>query len=142
MDKFDGERDDFWFMFAGLLVVAVTPIGFMMSSYPWQIYIIQIIRAIGVAMTMPAWLAIFTRHIDKGKEAFEWSLETTSISAGAGIAGGLGGIIAALIGFNFLFIFVSSLTFISAFLLLIAKNDLFKRRDSSKLIAEKPVVEP
>ncbi len=142
LDKHDGEKDDLWFMVIGLFIVGFVPLGYLFSSEPWHIYLFQVIHAVGMAMALPSWLAIFTRHIDKGKEAFEWSMETTSISMGAGIAGGLGGIMASVFGFNVLFIFVSVLTLFSAFLLLLVGNNVSKRGDSVKIASAKPVVEP
>ena len=143
LDKNHGEKDDFWFMVIGTLITATVPIGFLFSSLPWHIYFFQVIHAVGMAMTLPSWLAIFTRHIDKGKEAFEWGMETTSIGTGAGIAGGLGGIMAGVFGFKTLFIFVSALTIFSAILLLLVKNNVSpKNKDSIRLSLEKPVVEP
>jgi len=143
LDKTDGERDDFWFMVIGLLVVGLVPLGFLVSSKPWHIYVFQVVHAIGMAMTLPSWLAIFTRHIDKGKEAFEWSLETTSIGAGAGIAGGVGGLVASVFGFEALFLFVSVLTLLAALVLLLVRDNVFKKRDGHFVFAgEKPAVEP
>jgi len=142
LDKNNGEKDDFWFMVAGTFIAGLVPIGFLFSSLPWHIYFFQVMHAVGMAMTLPSWLAIFTRHIDKGKEAFEWSLETTSIGAGAGIAGGLGGIAASMFGFKILFIFVSALTIFAGFLLLFIKNNVSRRGDGLKANPEKPVVEP
>jgi len=142
LDKRNGEKDDFWFMTIGTFVTAFVPIGYLFSTAPWHVYFFQVIHAVGMAMVLPSWLAIFTRHIDKGKEAFEWSMETTSIGAGAGIAGGLGGVMASLLGFKVLFIFVSVLTFISALLLLFVKNNISTKGDGFKGTMEKPVVEP
>lgn len=143
LDKAKGEKDDFWVMFAGYFVVAVAPLGFLFATTQWHIYLLQILHAVGMAMSLPSWLAIFTRHIDKGKEAFEWSMETTSIGAGAGIAGGIGGIIASYLGFNAIFIIISILSMFSAFLLLIVRNDIFlNNRKRVLFIEEKPVVEP
>ncbi|KKP93126.1 MAG: hypothetical protein UR98_C0009G0004 [Parcubacteria group bacterium GW2011_GWA1_36_12] len=143
LDKKYGERDDFWFMVIGTLITALVPIGYLFSSAAWHIYLFQIVHAVGMAMALPSWLAIFTRHIDKGKEAFNWSMETTSIGMGAGIAGGLGGLIAAAFGFKILFIFVSLLSSFSALLLLLVKNEVYPRsKESSMMPTEKPVVEP
>jgi len=142
LDKRHGEKDDFWFMVIGTFITAIVPIGYLLSSLPWHIYFFQVIHAIGMAMTLPSWLAIFTRHIDKGREAFEWSMETTSIGAGAGIAGGVGGIVASVFGFNILFIFVSALTVLSAVLLLFVKNNVFARDKNSSIIQIKTIVEP
>jgi MFS family permease len=96
-----------------------------------------------MAMALPAWMAIFTRHIDKGKEAFEWGMETSVIGTGAGIAGGLGGILVALLGFKMLFIFVSGFTILAAIILISVRNDVFSR-DGHLIIfsGEKPVIEP
>jgi len=142
LDKKHGEKDDFWFMVVGTLITSLVPIGYLFSTAPWHIYLWQVVHAIGMAMSLPSWLAIFTRHIDKGKEGFEWSLETTSIGLGAGIAGGLGGIISSYVGFNTLFILVSLLNFISAICLLFIRNDVFIRRDGTGIILDKPVVGP
>ncbi len=142
LDKKYGEKDDFWLMVVGTFITASVPIGFLFSSLPWHIYFFQIIQAIGMAMTLPAWLAIFTRHIDKGKEAFEWGMATTSIGTGAGIAGGVGGIMAGVFGFNVLFIFVSIFTLLSAFLLLFIKNNVFVKNKDGFVIPMKSVIEP
>jgi len=142
LDKKHGEKDDFRFMVAGTFITAVVPIGYLFSSEPWHIYLWQVVHAIGMAMSLPSWLAIFTRHIDKGKEGFEWSLETTSIGLGAGIAGGLGGVLAGYLGFNTVFILVSVLNFVSAICLTFIRNDVFIRRDGTGIILEKPVVVP
>lgn len=142
LDKNEGERDDFKFMVIGLFIVGIVPLGYLISSQPWHIYLFQVVHAVGMAMALPSWLAIFTRHIDKGKEAFEWSMETTSIGAGAGIAGGFGGIIASIFGFPVLFYLVSSLTIFAAFLLLLVRNNVSNKGDGLKAFAEKPTVEP
>ncbi len=143
LDKKHGERDDFWFMVIGIFIIAFVPIGYFFSTAPWHIYFFQVVYAAGMAMALPSWLAIFTRHIDKGKEAFEWGMETTSIGTGAGIAGGLSGILVAVLGFKMLFVFVSVFTIISAILLLFVKNSVSQRGDHVIVFSgEKPVVEP
>ena len=143
LDKNHGERDDFWFMVIGTFIAGFIPLGYLMSSYPWHIYVLQIIYAIGMSMVFPSWLAIFTRHIDKGKEALEWGMESTFLGAGAGIAGGVGGVVASVFGFNLVFIIVSFLTFFSTFLLLFIKNDISpKDRNSIRMAPIRPFIEP
>ena len=143
LDKNHGEKDDFWFMVVGIVIISFIPIGYIFVSAPWQIYLLQVIYAAGQAMALPAWMAIFTRHIDKGKEALEWGMETSTIGTGAGIAGGLSGILVAFIGFNALFIFVSIFTVIDAILLLFIKNNVFSRDGHFVIFSsEKPVIEP
>ncbi len=141
LDKNHGEKDDFWFMVIGTFIAGFIPIGYLFSSEPWHIYGLQMIYAVGMAMVFPPWLAIFTRHIDKGKEALEWGMESTFLGAGAGIAGGLGGIIAGTFGFNVVFIMVSSLTFFSTFLLLLVKDDISpKNKKTIRIPIEKTII--
>ncbi|MBZ9569720.1 MFS transporter [Patescibacteria group bacterium] len=127
LDKNRGEKDDFWFMVFGTFLTGLTPFGFMIASRPWHIYGFQILHAIGMAMVIPSWSAIFTRHIDKGKEAFEWGLESTSLGFGAGIAGAIGGILVAIFGFKVVFILVGTFTIISACILLLIHKEIAPR---------------
>ncbi|NCO80220.1 MFS transporter [bacterium] len=127
LDKKGGEKDDFWFMVFGTFLSGLVPFGFLISSLPWHIYSLQLLHAIGMAMAVPAWSAIFTRHIDKGKEAFEWGIESTSLGFGAGIAGAIGGILVAIFGFWVVFILVGTLTIISALLLLLIHKEIAPR---------------
>ena len=127
LDKKHGEKDDFFFMVFGTFLTGLTPFGYLISSLPWHIYGCQIIQAIGMAMVIPSWSAIFTRHIDKGKEAFEWGIRSTSLGFGLGISGAIGGILAALFGFKIIFILVGILNIISAFLLLLIHKEIAPR---------------
>ncbi|UZE93428.1 MAG: MFS transporter [Candidatus Nealsonbacteria bacterium] len=133
LDRDHGEKDDFRFMVLGIFLTGLVPFGFMISFLAWHIYVFQILHAVGMAMAVPSWLAIFTRHIDRGKEAYEWSLESTSLGFGAGIAGAIGGFMVALYGFNIIFILVGFFTIVSALLLLliheeiVSKNHIFPK---------------
>jgi len=142
LDKKHGERDDLRFMIIGTLLASIVPIGYIFSYEPWHIYFWQVVHAIAMALAIPSWLAIFTRHVDKGKEAFEWSFESTSIGLGAGVAGGLGGIISGYLGFGMLFALMSGLNIISVILLLFIKKEVFVKRNGVGTILEKPVVTP
>jgi MFS family permease len=93
-----------------------------------------------MGMAIPGWAAIFTRHIDKGKEAFEWSLESTAMGLGAGITGAIGGILASKFGFNIVFILVAVGAFMGSLLLLTIYKGIFPRGDHHLTIPkpEKP----
>lgn len=119
LDNRKGEEDDFWFLFFGLILASLVPFGYLMASFPAHIYILQILYAIGMAMALSGWTAIFTRHIDQGKEATEWALDATSVGLGIGISGAIGGLIASSFGFNFLFVLVGISGIFSAILLLL-----------------------
>jgi len=117
LDKNHGEVDDFYFLIGGYFLVAFVPIGYIFATLPWHVLSLQVVYALGMACTIPTWAGIFTRHIDRGRENFEWSLESTSLGFAAGITGVLGGLIASFIGFKFLLIAVSLFTFGSGLVL-------------------------
>lgn len=129
LDKNVGEKDDFYFVIIGYFLATLVPLGYIFSYLPWHIYTLQTLYAIGMGMAIPGWAAIFTRHIDKGKEAFEWSLESTAIGLGTGITGAIGGILASKFGFNLVFIIVATVAFMGTILLLTIRKNVFLRGD-------------
>lgn len=106
LDSRPSERDDYWFLVVGLFIAAVTSFGFLFAKFPWHIYLLQGVRGIGIAMSLAGWSAIFTRHIDKGKEATEWGFDATSVGIATGISGAIGGWAVTQFGFNPVFIAV------------------------------------
>lgn len=127
LDKNHGEKDDFYFMIAGSLLGSLTFLGFIFASEPWHLYALQALLACGMAMAIPSWGGIFTRHMDKGREGITWSLESSSIGIGAGIAGITGGIIAQYIGFAPLFIAMSIGGVLASLFLFLIKNQIVPR---------------
>ncbi len=127
LDKNHGEIDDYWFFITGTTITAFVPFGFLFSYLPWHIYLLQAIHAIGMSMVVPSSTAIFIRHADKGREAFESSLDSTLLGIGAGITGALGGIMAGYFGFNLIFILTGILTFISAIFIFLVKKDMLPK---------------
>ena len=124
LDSRPSERDDYWFLTVGLFITALLPFGFIFAEFPWHIYCLQVVHAIAMAMSLSAWPAIFTRHIDKGKESTEWGLDATSVGLGAGISGAIGGWAVTQFGFNPVFITVGIIGLIGAGLLLFLKDDI------------------
>ena len=104
LDKNHGEIDDFWFFLIGTIITGIVPFGFLLSVLPWHIYAFNILHAIGMAMIIPSSYAIFIRHADKQKEAYESGLDSTLLGMGAGITGALCVIIVLYIWFKIIFI--------------------------------------
>jgi len=127
LDIIKGERDDFKFLFAGLLVANLVPLGYLLATEVWHIFLLEFIRAVAMACAVPTWAAIFTRHIDKGWEAFSWSIHSTSFGLASGFAAAFGGIIATFIGFKIIFVLVSLFGLTAAFTLLSIREKIFAR---------------
>lgn len=127
LDKNHGEIDDFWFFVAGSLMTGLIPFGFLFSYLPWHIYALQMVHAIGMAMVIPSSYAIFIRHTDKGKEAYESGLDNTLLGLGAGITGGLGGLMAGYFGFQMIFILTGTFSLLSVLFLFPARKHMLPR---------------
>jgi len=124
LDKNHGEKDDFWFYVVGVILTGLVPFGYLMATQPTHIYLLQVIHAFGMSMVIPSSYAIFIRHVDKGKEAYESSLDSTLLGAGVGITGAIGGIMASYVGFQIIFILTGTLTLISALLLFAIRGNM------------------
>lgn len=127
LDINHGEKDDYYALFFGTLLTAVSPIVFLFATVPWHIYVAQVVHAVGMAMAIPSWSAIFTRHIQKKREAMCWSLDSSALGLGAGVAGIIGGSIAQSYGFAPLFIGVSVFNVVAALLFLFIIKDILPK---------------
>lgn len=112
IDRHKGEKDDFLFMVAGSTLISVVPFAYLFIEIPIHLYIVQVILGIGGALANPGWYAIFTRHIDEGKEGTEWTLENVGIGLVSAGAAALGGIMAERFGFQNLFLIVGILSLV------------------------------
>ncbi len=139
LDKTDGEKDDFWAMFFGYLLSGLVPIGYIFAREPWHIYLLQAFLGVCMAFVVPAWYAIFTRHVDKWRIGFEWSLESVfAVGFATAGAAALGGYIVDTLGFQVLF-FAAGLVAISfSFLLLGLRKHLLPKNHLEKVLPERP----
>jgi len=138
LDKNHGEKDDLWVMIVGNILATLAIFAYIFSRLPWHIYILQAIYGLGMAMNSPGYNAIFTRHISKGKEAFNWSVRSALIGVGGGVAGALGGIVADKFGFNTLFVGVAVFVLVSALIpLLILKNVSTVNKKTARILPVK-----
>ncbi len=127
LDLKKGERDDFKSLVIGLFVANLVPLGYIFSTQIWHIFLLEFIRGIAMAFVVPAWQAIFTRHINKGWEAFTWSMDSTAFGLAAGFFAAFGGILATLLGFRVIFILVTLFGTCSSLLLLLIRKEIFPR---------------
>lgn len=126
IDKIRGERDDFWFMFIGSMGISTVPFLYLLVETPIALYITQFVYGAFSSMISPAWMAIFTRHIDDGQEGFQWSVYNTLVSLGTALAAAVGAFFASRFGFDNLFIVVGVLSLIGSFALLFTYRNLRK----------------
>lgn len=127
IDKKEGEKDDFWIMITGSLIIGVVAFLYIFASLPWHVIALQALYGAGAALAFPSWIAIFTRHIDKKQEGFQWSLYSTSTGLGAAAAASIGGIIASTLGYKPLFLIVAIFSFLGTLILAVITRPLMKK---------------
>jgi MFS family permease len=109
VDRTKSEKDDFYFMILGSILISAVPFLFLASSKIWHIYLIQALYGLGYSLRLPGWFGMFTRHIDKGQEGYDWSMGSVLAGAGSAATAALGGVLAARLGFEILFILIGTM---------------------------------
>jgi hypothetical protein len=127
LDKNYGEIDDFWFFVIGTMITGLIPLGYIFSYLPWHIYTLNIVYGIGMSMVIPSSYAIFIRHIDQGREAYEIGLDSTLLGIGVGVTGAIGGIMAGYIGFKLIFLLTGLFTLVSVYFIFRVKKDMLPK---------------
>lgn len=115
IDRNHGEKDDFYFFIVGGYLNAILVSLYFFATDAWHIYALHFFLGIADAMLVPPFYAIFTRHVDKGNEGFEWSLYSSfSLGAGSALGGAMVGLLATTVGFRAIFLFTGALAFMAA----------------------------
>ena len=110
----DNHKEKIKYLIIGTLIISIVPFIFVLANKIEHIYLAQIIRGIGAGLTVPTWLSLFTTHIDKGKESYEWSIYITLVGLGIALSGLIGAAIASFFGFRAAFFIVGFLSLIGA----------------------------
>ena len=100
LDLTDGERDDYYAMIIGGIIFVITPFLYLIVSRPLELYAVQALYALGGSLFVVPWTSIFTRHVDKFRIGFEWSLNSSALGFGLMFAAALGGWLATHYGFS------------------------------------------
>ncbi len=127
LDRNHGEYDDFISLMIGNVLVVLTPVAYLFAATATHVYLIQGMYGLALAMVVPPWYAIFTRHIDKMQENIEWSFESVGIGISGAAAAALGGIIATNLGFRFVFLFGAILALVGVLVQALIFKDLRRK---------------
>ena len=121
-----GQKISYYLMFWGLFIAALVPLGYIYSSLPMHIYLLQTVLGISLAMSTAGWTCLFARHIDHGRESTEFGVDAVAVGIGPGIAGIAGGAAVTYFSFNSVFIVVTLMGLIGVLLLLVIKKSILR----------------
>jgi len=126
-DSHKGEHDDFILMVIGYAIAALVPfLYFLFVTEAWQVYLLEALSGVGYGLMVPTYLAMFTRHIDKQKENFEWTLHSNAVGLGYAAAAAIGGLLAERFGFRTVFLLTAIVMALSPIVLLFIRKYLHK----------------
>jgi MFS family permease len=120
-------------MIIGYFLFTLVPFLYIYVATPGQLYLVQVLYGIATALAYPGWISMFTRHVDKDKTGFEWSLYSTAIGIGSGLAAYGGGYLADTFGFYTVFIVVGVVSFIGSACLLLLRKEILMSHHLKKV---------
>src|SRR4030043_949000 len=97
-------KDRLWMLRLGTLIIALVPLGYILSTHIYHIYAVEFVYGIGAAFAYPAWSSLFTAHLEKGKRGFQYSVYSSSVGIGTAITAGVGAWLAEKTSFQLVFI--------------------------------------
>ncbi len=127
IDRSKSEKDDLYTAIIGTVLTAASIFAYNFVTEVWHLYLVQVAYGISAAISHPGWYSIFPKHIDKHKEAFEWSMYDVLLGLGMAAAAAIGGFLADQLGFNALFNVAAVFTLSGAVLLLMIRKKIYKR---------------
>jgi len=114
----DSHRDRVRWLWTGTFLIITVPIQYLYAKNVLAIYIAQIVYGIGAGLASSAWLSLWSTHLDKNHEGFEWSIYSATVGLGTGIAALIGGLLATFFGFSETIILMGFLSVIGFVILL------------------------
>lgn len=120
LDSTKDENNDFFFLLIGILIAILYSLGFLYIKNIAHLYLLQILAGFADACIMASYYAIFSHHIDKDSQGFEWSLfSILGLTISAAIGGIIGGYIASTYGFSTIFILAAGFNAFAAIILIL-----------------------
>jgi DHA1 family quinolone resistance protein-like MFS transporter len=129
-----GNCRELYALFFGSILISVVPLGYVISTAMWHIYLVQIAYGLGGALTYPSWRVIFTRYVDGARAGYEWGVYDTVVSLGIAATASVGAFIAEQYSFRILFVIVSVLSFVGTSFLVY----IFQQEFTCKIYVRKP----
>lgn len=84
----------------GYAIVSLSVLGYYFVRNPIDLFVLQAVMGLGTALVDPGWDALFSRNVQKGKEATEWGMYEGGKEVAIGISAIVGGVLAFTFGFK------------------------------------------
>ncbi len=105
-------------LIVGAFIIATVPFIYIFAKSIAYIYLAQVLYGLGSGLAYPTWLGLWSTHLDRKHESFEWSLYSTLTGLGTAGTAAIGSIIAQFIGFSYTFALVGIMSVFGCLILL------------------------
>jgi MFS transporter, DHA1 family, multidrug resistance protein len=123
----DSHENKVKWLHLGTFLIVTVPFQYIFAKNVYSIYIAQIIYGIGAGIAASSWLSLWSTHLDKHHEGFEWSLYSATVGLGTGLSAFLGGTLATHFGFKFTMFIMGTLAFIGLLILLYLEHKNYNK---------------
>lgn len=119
-----------WITVCGYSLFAISALGYLFISHPWQLFVLQIIAALGTACLASPLTALMAHNINKKHEGLQWALGRGGDQIVVGLAVFVGTFLVKYFGFTTLFIvmFTINLMAVLAQLQLVINKKIIKNK--------------
>ncbi len=117
-----GDLSDLKWLIIGTCFVASVPFFYIFANNIYWIYLAQFLFGIGSGLAFPSWTGLWSTHLDKNRESFEWSLYSTLVSIGTAVSAVVGGALAQYVGFIATFVCVGIMSLVGCFILMYLRS--------------------
>lgn len=95
-DKIKKDKDDIFFLIAGIILMGIPYLLYPLISQPMHYYILQFVFGLGVSLNLSTWRKLFAMNIDSGREGRQYGFYETIISLATVIFSTIIGLVANL----------------------------------------------
>lgn len=103
---------------AGYVMTAIAYFGYIFINSVFWLFGIQILLGLASAIVTPAFDTVYSSHLDQGKQASQWGAWEGMSQIVTAIGALVGGVMVTLLGFNWLFGIMGSLSLFSGLYIL------------------------
>ena len=113
----------------GIILISLGYLGFALTKNVPSLFLFYGFVGMGLGIASPAKNSLFSMHLDKNKEVMEWSIYDGFVFMGMAMSTTIGGFVANIYGFSFLFYLVAITNLLS-----IIPYILYARRSKKEVI--------
>ncbi len=120
-------RDRLWMLKVGTAIIALVPVGYILATSIYHIYIAEFFYGLGAAFAYPTWSSLFTSNLESGKRGFQYSIYSSSVGVGTALTAVAGAWLAEKVGFEWVFVMTGIFSMVGLFILFTLNKRILKK---------------